>query len=450
MSVSQPAPGPVKNISYPQVPERALANGLRVLTVQDDRLPRISVRLACEAGRICSPDHNLSLSPLTLELLKEGANGLSSIQISELMDRLAIEYHTGLQMEYCQLSMDVLEDHLETALQLMADLLLRPTFPPQELDRLKVLWRSELLAQRTQPAFLAREQIFHTLYAGHPYAKVSIPPAHLEEATRERVSEIHQGHYRPGTALLLLAGPVDPDRCHQLAERFLGSWSPVEAVAGDLASPPPTVPKRRIRLVHRPHSAQSKLLVAIRTLPRTHPDMMALRLGNQVLGGGGSARLFLNLREDKGYTYGAYSVLKGYRQDGTFLVSTDVNTEATADSLSEIFRELEILRSSAPAPEELSRCRAEIMGAYVRQMQTPASIGEMELIRQIYHLPEDYYQTFIPRLRSTGEAEVLRACQRYLQDDRCVVAVVADREQVEESLQGLGEVRVYDTSGTEI
>ncbi len=450
MSVSQPAPGPVKNISYPQVPEQKLPNGLPVLTVEDHRLPRVSVRLACEAGRICSPDHNLSLSPLTLELLKEGADSRSSRQISALMDRLAIEYHTGLQMEYCLLSMDALEDHMKTALELMADLLQRPTFPPEELDRLKVRWRSELLAQRTQPAFLARERIFHTLYAGHPYAKVSIPPPHLEEATREQVSEIHQGQYQPGTALLLLTGPVGPERSYQLADRFFGSWTSVASGTPDPHPPPPAVQERRICLVHRPHSAQSKLLVAIRTVPRAHPDMMALRLGNQVLGGGGSARLFLNLREDKGYTYGAYSVLKGYRQDGTFLVSADVNTEATADSLSEIFRELEILRTSPPAPEELSRCRAEIMGAYIRQMQTPASIGEMELIRRIYRLPEDYYQTFIPRLRSTGEEEVLQCCQRYLADNRAVTAVVADREQVEAGLRSLGEVRVYDTSGNEI
>ena len=450
MSVSQPAPGRVKNISYPPVPEQTLSNGLRVLTVEDHHLPRVSVRLACEAGRICSPNHNLSLSPVALELLKEGADGRSSRQISTLMDQLAIQYHTHLQMEYCQLSINVLEGHLETALELLACLVRRPAFPQEELDRLKVLWRSELLAQRTQPAFLARERIFHTLYAGHPYSRVSIPPPHLQEAQRQEVSEIHQRNYRPETALLLLAGPLDPEQSYQLADRFFGSWASERSDVSAFQPLPPGAQKRRIRLVHRPHSAQSKLVVAIRTLPRNHPHMMALRLGNQILGGGGSARLFLNLREDKGYTYGVYSALHGYRKDGALTINADVNTEATCESLSEIFRELEILGASPPEVDELERCRSEITGAYIRQMQTPALIGEMELVRRIYQLPEDYYQTFIPRVRSTTVEEILHCCRRYLQADRSVIAVVADREEVEEELRSLGEVQVYDTSGNEI
>ena len=210
---------------------------------------------------------------------------------------------------------------------------------------------------------------------------------------------------------------------------------------------PSAIEHRLICLIHRPHSVQSQFLVAGRTLPQGDPDSITLKVANQILGGGGSSRLFLNLREDKGYTYGAYSRLKSYRNAGLFLAGASVKTEVTLESIEETLKEMDQLHERPPGDNELARCQQEIIGSFIRQMETPASVGALELDRRLHDLPEDFYSTFIPKVRSIGKETVVEMARRYFDSQRLVIAVVADREKVENELGRLGELRVYDTNG---
>ncbi len=446
MRVPAPLPGMVKDIVYPQIPQGVLPNGLRVLVVPDDHLPRISVKLVFPGGRVCNPDQNLSLVQLAVELLDKGTATRSASEISSFLDQWAMELDKEVVMEHSLLVLTVLENYLEPALELLSDLVLNPTFPEEELDKLKTRWKSDLIAERSQPGFLAEERVFQALYPGHPYSKVSIPIEHLEKTERRAVRAIHALLFVPGSALLLFAGPIDLSRATHLASRFFGTWrakltTPVEYPQL------PSIEKRLVCLVHRPNSVQSEVLVAVRTLSKTHPLAIPLKVMNQVLGGGASARLFLNLREEKGYTYGAYSFLKTYLHDGVLLADASVRTEATLDSIQEIFKEIEGLRQTSPGQEELTRCQAELTGALIRQMETPASVGGLELFRRLYRLPADYHQKFIPAVRSVTDKTILDTARRFLDPNHFVVSVVADRNQVENALQQLGELRVYDTWG---
>jgi predicted Zn-dependent peptidase len=170
-------------------------------------------------------------------------------------------------------------------------------------------------------------------------------------------------------------------------------------------------------------------------------------VANQILGGGASSRLFLNLREEKGYTYGAYSRLKSYRSDGLFLAGASVKTEVTLECIEETLQEMEQLYEKPPGEEELARCQQELIGSFIRQMETPASVGALELDRRMHDLPEDYYSTFIPKVRSIGKESVVEMAQRFFDPQRLVITVVADRDRVESELAQLGELRVYDTDG---
>lgn len=438
----------LQNVAYPEVAEQALSNGLRVLTVYDDRLPRISLQLALAAGRAHSPDDNLAAFPAALELLREGTRRRSSLEISDLLDHWAIHYETDLSMEHVLISAVVLEPYLEQALDLLSEIISQASFPAQELEKLRRRWRSILSAQRSQPDFLAHERTFHTFYPGHPYAKVSIPLEHLEKTDRDAVEGAYRRFFAPHHAWLLLAGPVHSGPALDCAERFFGRWEPREFAAPEWPSVPPWE-RRSVGLVHRPYSAQSRIMVGIRTLPRPHPETLPLKLVNQVLGGGGSARLFLNLREARGYTYGAYSQLKAYRQDGLLLASANVNSQVTSEAIQEVLKEMEAMRQAPPSREELGRCQAELIGAFLRRTETAASVGELELHRRIYGLPEDYYETFIPRLRAATVEEVWDLSRRLLDPQRVLITVVADRAQVEKDLRQFGDVRVYDTLGNQ-
>jgi zinc protease len=449
MIIKMPLPGTVKNVSYPVIPAKTLPNGLTVLTVEDAKLPRVTVKLAFPSGRVCSPDENLSLMEMGLSLLNEGTENLSSRQISEKLDYWAIQYESEAHMEHSMLSATALSDYLGETLQLLSDFVLCPSFPEEEIEKLRTRWRSSLMAQRTQPDFLANERIFHELYAGHPYRKVSIPLAHLEAAQRADLVSMFRSFGSPTGAWLLFAGPVSQQEALTLTDRYFGGWqasSPPKVTyppVRDLASP-------LICLIHRPHSVQSKVLASVRTAPRKDPEEIPLRLANQVLGGSASARLFMNLREDKGYTYGAYSRLRSYREDGLIMAGASVRADATIASLKEILSEFDRMRESFPEQAEMERARSEVIGSFIRQMEMPASIGSLELSRRIMELPDDYYENFIPALRQTTREEVAKVSSRFFDRNRMLVTVVADRQAVEKGLREMGEVVVSDTEGNRI
>ena len=447
MTKKAPLPGTEKNISYPEIPDQQLTNGLRVLVVPDDRLPQMFLTLVLPAGRVCNPDDNLALVSLAVEMVKSGTDTRSAQDISDFVDRRAIEYESEVLMEHSFLSMTFLEDQLEPAFELLSDMVSNANFPNEELAKTKVRWKSHLIAQRSQPSFLANECTFKILYPNHPYAKVSMTPEHLEKTQRKSVQETYRYHYGPGNAHLLMAGPFDENRAMELGNRFLGSWS--NGKTPSISYPrPDDIEGRLVCLIHRPHSVQSQILVTGRTLPKADPEAIALKVTNQVLGGGASARLFLNLREQKGYTYGAYSRLKSYRHDGLYTVGASVKTEVTRASIEEIFKELEGLGDRLPEEKELARCQQELIGSFIRQMETSASIGVLELDRRIHELPADFYKNFIPEVRGVTSEKVVEMARRFYDPDRVVVTVVGDRESVEEELRGIGELRVYDVHGT--
>jgi zinc protease len=449
MIVKMPLPGTVKNVSYPAIPATVLASGLTVLTVEDGKLPRVTAKLAFPSGRVANPDDNLALMEMSLSLLNEGTEKLSSKEISEQMDHWAIQYESEVHMEHSMLSATVLSDYLGEMLELSSEVVLRPSFPDEEIEKLRARWRSSLMAQRTQPDFLANERAFLELYPNHPYRKVSIPLAHLEAAQREDLKSIYRRCGSPSGAWLLFAGPVSQEQALALTDRYFGTWQGHPAPVIDY----PAIQQASeplICLVHRPHSVQSKVLVAVRTAPRKDPQEIALRLANQVLGGSASARLFMNLREDKGFTYGAYSRLRSYAEDGLLMAGANVRADVTVESLKEILGEFDRMRKTRPEEAEMERAQAEIIGSFIRQMEMPGSIGALELSRRIMQLPDDYYNNFIPAVRQTSAEDVTMVSERFLDKETVLTTVVGDRAVVESGLREVGKVRVYDIDGNRL
>ena len=446
MTVEAPRQGEIKPVDYPTIPDVVLGNGLRVLVVEERRLPRISIKLTWPIGTAWNPDENLALAELSLDLLKEGTTSRSSVDIADFSDQLAIQYGEEVSMEQAHLSVSVLDQYVDQGMELLSDLVLRPTFPEQEFQKVRARWQSHVLAQRSQPDFLAEERAYRVLFRDHPYANVSIPPEHLAQAERDQIHDFYKALFGPDQALLVFAGSVSLEQATILAERYLGEWERREAPSLSYPSVP-KLDRLQVSLVHRPHSAQAVISVGTKALPRNHADAIPLQLANQVLGGGGSSRLFLNLREEKGYTYGAYSSLRSYRREGLLLATANVRSEVCAEAVQETLAEMERMRQEPPEVKELQRCLSERVGAFIRRMESPASVGLLEISRRLHDLSEDYYRTYLPKLKEVTAEKVLETARAYIDPSRALVTVVADREHVEEKLRELGNLTVYDTEG---
>ncbi len=440
---------PPRNAAFPVVPEDRLSNGLRVLVVPDHRLPRIEVQIAWPIGRVNDREENRALLSLAVDLLDKGTTDRSAWEFATELDRFAIQMDAEILMESTFVAVAVLQRHLDRALELLSEALIDPVFPEAELEKLQTRLSSSLVAQRTQPAFLARERFYESLFPNHPYRRISLPLDDVAKSDRKGVESAYRSQFGPAQGMLLLAGPIDVAQARLLAERHFGAWR------NSVAPPPPPPAVEGLtgtlaRLVHRPHSVQSRMLVGGSAPSRLDPDFLPFRLANQILGGSGSARLFLNLRERRGYTYGAYSSLSTYRRAALYVASADLRSEATGHAIGEVFKEIEGLRAAPPPEKELKRAKAELIGAFARQLQTPDSVGTLELMRRLQGLPDDHYRTLITRIESVTAEQVWEVAQARLDPQRVVITVVGDREELEADLQGFGPLEVYDSDGGRI
>ena len=316
----------------------------------------------------------------------------------------------------------------------------------KELEKVQIRWRSQLAAQRSQPNFLAHERVYQILFPDHPYSKANVVPGHLEKAGRDALRKVYRQFYVPQNAYLLFAGPVDLAQAMDLAQQHFGGWK--ERSGASITYPATGVLKGPlVCLIDRPGSAQSTIVVSGRALPKAHPDLITLKVANQVLGGGGTARLFLNLREDKGYTYGAYSRLQSYRKEGLFWAGASVKTESTLESIGEILKELDCMGRTAPTKKELRRCQSELVGAFIRQTETSNSVGQLEINRRVHRLSRDFYQNFIRRIGTVSQDQVVEISRQIFNPGSVVITVVGDRKFVESGLKKIGVLSIYDTQG---
>lgn len=445
MKSARPVAAGIRTVNYPQIPEERLPNDLLVQTIEDHRFPIVSIQVAFPVGRVRNPDDNLSLLQLAVESVKEGTETRDARTIADQMDYWSIHYSGELFMESTLHSIRVLQKHLERGLEILSDLLRHPVFPEEELEKTRQRWSSLLQAQRSQSDFLANERAYLTCFEGHPYAKSTIPIEDLQRATRERLLDSYARNYGPSGTTVLFAGAVTHEESVRLAHRFFGNWK--SSLADGMQYSAAAAQPKKILLVERPNSVQSRILIASRALPVTDPGMMALRLANQILGGSASARLFLKLREEKGFTYGAYSRLKSYREDGLLMAGAGVRSDVTGQAVDEILVEFDRMAQGLPSDEELLRSQSEIIGAFIRQMETPSSIGALELRRRLCGLPVDYYRTLPSALQQVTPEMVRDISRRILAENQPAVVVVGDRKSVESQLQHLGEIELFDAQG---
>lgn len=445
MRTVPPAPLPIEDAPFPAFVEFELGNGLRVVLVPSEKQPLLSLRLSVLGGSLYDPPGKAGTSDLVAGLLTKGAGTRTAEQFAEEIERVGGSIAASAGPDVLSVNAAVLVDDRELAFALVADALLRPTFPSAELELLRTQTLSALELARAQPGEIAGRIFARAVYGEHPYGRRA-DDASVRAVTRADLVAFHDQRVRPAQAVLVLAGAIDSTEAHRLAEQAFGAWS------GRGATPPPARPapqraRTEIILVHRPGSVQSNILVGNTTWMPTDVRGYALTIANQMLGGSSDSRLFQDLREARGWTYGAYSSVARTRGIGTFVANAEVRTEVTDSALVEMLAHLRRMGSELPPTDEFARQQETLVGRFPLEAETAAQVAGQVANARLLGLATDYVQTYRQRLAAVTPEQVQAAARAGMRADAALVVVVGDGSVLRERLEAVAPVTMVDIDG---
>ncbi|HEX7048758.1 MAG TPA: pitrilysin family protein [Longimicrobiales bacterium] len=446
---TRPAVGPVPELELPAVERFALDNGLEVLLLEKHEVPLVQVNLHVRAGSVRDEAGTVGLADLTADMLDEGAAGRAALDIAGAFERLGARFNIGADLHLATLSLRVPVARLEEALALMADVALHPDFPAAELDRLRQERLTFLIRRRDEPNRIAGVTLEQALFgATHPYGRGTIgDAATLRAIGTDDVRAFYDRYYRPNNAAVVVVGDVTPEILRQRLEAAFGAWTPGDDVAPVDVADAEQVHGRTVYLVDKPGAAQSVIRIGRIGPPRDTDDYYALQVMNTILGGSFTSRLNQNLREDKGYTYGAGSNFDFRPAAGPFIAAAAVQTNATGASLREFMNELQGILEPIPE-EEVERARSFLAMRYPAAFQSVAGIARRlaDIVR--YGIPDDEYNRYTERILAVTKADVERVAHEYIDPENLAIIVVGDREAIEAQVreQALGDIRFLDVS----
>ena len=434
-----PQPGPAPTLHLPAIQKQTLSNGLPVWIVELHKVPVAQVTLVVRAGTSDDPGRMFGVASLTAAMLDEGAGSRTSLEIADAVDFLGADLSAASGVDSSVVRLHVPVARLADALPIMADVVERPTFPNDELERLRRERLTSILQARDDPPTIAAVTFARELYG--PEQRYGTPQfgsaATIKAMTTTDLKSFYRSEFRPDNAILLAVGDVTAPALVPQLEKTFGGWKP--SGAAHVPAKLPEAPQhgaREIYLVDKPGAAQSQIRIGWIGAARSTPDYFPLQVMNTILGGSFSSRLNMNLREEHGYTYGAGSMFDYRMSAGPFVASAGVQTDKTADALKEFFNELNGIRKPVP-PEELARAKNYVALRYPGAFETTGDISRQLENAIIYRLPDDYFSMYVHNIQAVTVADVQRVADTYIQPDRFAVVVVGDRQKIEASITAL-------------
>jgi predicted Zn-dependent peptidase len=438
-----PLPGPPLSFNFPEMRRATLDNGLRICTIEHHEVPLITCFVLMPIGSSQDPEHQPGLAAITGDLLDEGSGDLDALAVHEALGRIGAHLDTEIGADATLLELTTLEQYAPRALDLLASMVRSPRLDQRDFDRVRELRLNRLVQLRDLPPAVADRVFTQFLYADHPYGHL---PIGTEEALRslvlDDVTAFHRRVYTPAQATVIAVGDAPHERLVALVAGAFGDWA-TPADAGlpvlDIATlEVPPLDAGRLITVHRPGAAQSELRIGHIGLPRSTPDYHALLVMNMILGGQFVSRINMNLREEKGYTYGARTSFEFRKGPGPFLFQTSVQSDVTADAVKEVLQEIEAIRGDRPVTAaELELGRAALTRGYPRNFETAEQLGRAAVQLALYGLPDNYFTTFVPTVLSVDQADVTRVARAHLDPVRLLTVIVGDRERVAPTLGAL-------------
>jgi zinc protease len=442
-----PPPLEPRPLNIPEPFETRLENGLGLVLIEDKRLPLISFRLAFRSGDANDPANLPGLSDMMSHLLTEGTESRTSRQIAEEIEKVGATLVVGSNSDYTAVAASALSAFTNEVLELIADVTLHPTFPQNEVDLARENTKQMLIQQRAQPTFLASERMAKVMFGPHPYSVISPTTQMLDALTREDLLSFRARTFIPNNAVLIVMGDFDQASLIAQIENLFTGWQPGMTTKTDFAAPPKRS-HRTLYMVDRPGSAQSNIVIGNEGITRKDPDYFPMLLMHTVLGANASSRLFMNLREHKGYTYGAYSNLDARRLAGSFRVTAEVRTPVTGDSLHEFFYELNRIRDEKVSDEEIANAKSYLTGVFPIRIETQEGLLDQMVSINMFDLPADYLKTYREHVNDVSIEDIQRVAQQNVTPDRAAIVIVGDAAAVLEQAKSYAEeIEIYDTEG---
>lgn len=443
---AEPPPAlPMKPVSFPAYRERALANGAQVIVVENHEQPVVTVNLRVKSGTAAAPRDRVGTVDLVAELLNKGTETRKALEIAEAIDFVGGQLGAGAGTDWMNVSVTVLTEFLDTALVLLSDIVLRPTFPEDELETARQRVLTALQVELSQPEPLAERRFLREVYGNHPYGKLPTPES-VKAIQRLDLVEFHRAHFKPASALFVVAGDVDPDDIVARIERHFAGWPPGSARPPTYFAPPERE-RREVVLIHKPGSVQAVMRVGNLIPPATYEAWPALDVLRQVLGGSSTGWLFRILREEKGYTYGAYATTVARLDRGYFQAWAEVRNEVTDSALAGLFELVEKIRAEPVREEDLRLAKDFITGSFPLSIETPQQVAGQVATTRLLGRPADYLERYRDRVAAVTAADVQRVAQALVHPERAVVVVVGDATQIRQKLTAFGPIRMFDVEG---
>jgi len=437
-----PTPGPARTPEIASYESFELKNGLKVFVVEDHKLPRVSMSLIIDRDPIVEGAKAGYVS-IAGDLIGAGTSSKTKAELDEQVDFMGARFSTSAN----GISLGGLSKYTDDLIAILADAVMNPTFPEEEFEKLKSQMLSGLQANADDPDAISRNLKGAVLYGlDHPYGEV-MTEATVEAVTIEDCKQYFHTYFRPNVAYMVVIGDITVKDAQKKLKKALKKWEAADVPTHDYGKAAlPAMP--RIVMVDKPSAVQSVVWLGnVIDLPQGHKDIEPLRVANQILGGGMSGRLFTNLREDKAFTYGAYSSFTVDQLNGTFGASAKVRNNVTDSAIVEFLYELNRMRSESVTQDDLTAAKASLSGSFGRSLESTSSAATFALNVARYGLPTDYYNNYLSRLEAVTAEDVMRVVNEYMRTDNVTITVVGKAQDIASTLSAFGEVEYFDNNG---
>src|SRR5687768_4984305 len=438
----------VIKVKLPRAQEIQLSNGAYLMVLEDHRVPSVQFEIIMiGAGGYYDPAGMPGLAATTASLMDEGTTTRSSEQIAQALDTMAASVSVSASegSQIATVTGSALTDQFDAVLALAADILLNPSFPEKEIGLYKVRARAGLEEWRSNPNFLRQERYAKAVYGDHPAASVGLTSESLEKITRETLVSFHKQNYVPDHAIIGVSGDITLAEARTKFETAVKGWAKTGKPMPGVSDPPDHGPMK-ISLVNRPGSVQTAFMLGGQAINRTDPDYDAMVVMNQILGGS-NGRLYRELRERKGYTYGVYSNTRVLRYRGDWRSQMDVRTEVTEASLRDLLAEINKMRDEPVPIDEFRDAQRSLTASFALSLENPAGLLNLYIVRQLYTFPVDYWDRYTDRIAAVTPAQVQAVARKYLDPKRLQIVAVGDAAKIASHLQSFGSLQVFDDEG---
>ncbi|MGA9118761.1 MAG: pitrilysin family protein [Bacteroidota bacterium] len=431
-----PVPGPRPEFHLKEIQHLTLSNGIPIILYEKHDVPMVQIDAVIRAGKVDEPPGKTGLATMTATMMMEGAGSRNALSLDDAIDYLGAQLSVDAGYHTYGVSLNTPVGKLDSALALMADVVLRPSFPDSELERRKDETLTALLQWRDEPRTLASVLFSKLLYGDDPYGTLLVGSVQtIQSFTVEDLRRFYQAQFGSNRAQFIVVGDVTAATVIPKLEALFGSWKQV----GAEPLPHPEgkqIEETRVYLVDKPDAPQSQIYIGRIGAPRTTPDFYSIVVLNTILGGSFTSRLNENLRETHGYTYGAGSVFDFRVEPGPFIAEAAVQTPKTDSALIEFMKELRNIRNPVPG-DELQREKNYVALGFPSEFQTMNQIAGQLDAMVVFHLPDDYFDKYIDRISAVTAEAVEAAARKYIDPDKLVIVVVGDLSKIKERIAAL-------------